>query len=190
VITSTLRRLFFPPDHLLKNKMRSVYIDELGGLVERRSNWSKQKEAVLKTLLELERGGVEPTAWDERLEVGFFDTTTIARHTFGDAIFTGGKLNRNRRTTLNRSLNALHGDGFIDKVGNPYRVSVHKTMWRDFGTNHWGISDAGKKMLADSIKGSARALRREHRFYGAHGIKVDRSQVKRIAASDYAEDWD
>ena len=63
--------------------------------------------------------------------------------------------------------------------------------------NHWRIIDLGRKIasfdenMASSDENIAsRRWRKENRFYGVRDIKVDRSQVKRIAASDYAEDWD
>ena len=165
---------------------KQLYLDERGTVIGRRTNWSLQKSRILHALLDLERGAASPTAWDNKLELGFFDVATIARHIFGGSVFIDGKLDRNKRTGLNRSLNALYEDGFIDKVGNVYRGSV----MRDFGVNNWKVSCVGKKMISESQKGSSRAWRREHRFYGTRGIKIDRAKVKRIAASDYAEDWD
>ena len=169
--------------------MDSLYVDGMGGLVERRSNHSAQKTRILRALISLDRGDVEPTAWDDHLEVGFFDVVVIARHIFGGSVFIDGKLNRGKRSALNKSLNALYIDGFIDKTGSLYRGSGRGAM-RDFFRNYWRILYLGRKIASFGENTASRRWRRENRFYGVRDIKVDRSKVKRIAASDYAEDWD
>jgi len=169
--------------------MSSLYVDGMGGLVERRSNHSAQKTRILRALLELERAGVDPDALDDRLERPFYDITSIAMHIFGTSAFMGGKLKRSRRSSLNRSLNALYLDGFITKTGARYR-GRGRGLSRDFHENFWGITRLGKKVLSIYINGMSKRWMREHRFYGVRDIKVDRSQVKCIAASDYSEDWD
>lgn len=166
-----------------------VYIDRDGEWIERRSNWSRRKGAILKALLSLERGTVSPSAWDDRLEAGFFDVVMIARHIFGERVFIDGKLDRGKRSTLNKSLHALYLDGFIDKTGSQYRGS-ERGLCRDFFRNHWRIIDIGRKIASFDENIASRRWRKENRFYGVRGIKVDRSQVKRIAASDYVVDWD
>lgn len=154
-------------------------------MVERRANWSRQKKTILKALFDLKRSDAEPTACDDRLEVGFFDVATIARHIFGDQVFIEGKLNRSRRASINKSLSALHFDGFVDKHGSRYRGWM-----RDFSKNFWSIKDLGVKVLSLDRNRMSLRWRRENRFYGVRGIKVDRSQVKRIAASEYWADLD
>ena len=169
--------------------MDSAYVDGDGEWIERRANWSRQKGAILKALFSLERGAVTPTAWDDHLEVGFFDVATIARHISGCSVFTNEKLNRGKRSTLNKSLHALYLDGFIDKHGSQYRGSGRGVM-RDFFKNHWSLTHLGRKIASFDKNPASRRWRKENRFYGVRGIKVDRSQVKRIASSEYVEDWD
>lgn len=166
-----------------------AYINKDGGWIERRSNWSVQKEEILTALLELERGTATPTAWDDHLKVGFFDVAAIAWRFFGESVFIDGKLGRGKRASLNRTLGALYNDGYITKIGAPYRGS-EKGLYRDFHKNHWAISHLGVKVLSICMNGGSRRWMREHRFYSVRGIDVDRAQVKRIAANDYAEDWD
>ena len=174
-----------------------AYIDSGGNWIDRRSNWSRQKGEILKALISLEHGTVSPTARDDGIEAGFFDVEVIARHIFGcSGAFINGKLNRGKRSTLNKSLHALYLDGFIDKTGSRYQGSK-RGVWREFYMNHWRIIDLGQKIASfdENITSSdeniaSRRWRKENRFYGVRDIKVDRSQVKRIAASDYAEDWD
>lgn len=157
------------------------------------SNWSSLKSQIMDTLIQLEDGSADPTAFSDDLKQPYFDVVTIARVIYGDSVFTDGKLDRSRRSCLNRSLNSLHADGFTNKVGNPYRgflgkIPDRRASMRDFGKNHFCISSPGKKMLSQCLKRGSRSWRHEYRFQGVHDIKIDRSTVKRIHEADY--DWD
>jgi len=170
--------------------MNFVYIDGDGGMLGRRSNWSRQKETILNTLLSLESSNVAPTALDDQLEVKFFDVPMIARHIFGDPVFTEGRLDRGKRSSLNKSLDALHWDGFVDKRGARYRASGRRCAMRDFYKNSWSLTHLGRNRASSGENRASRCWREENRFYGIRGIKVDRSQVERIAASEYWADLD
>lgn len=166
----------------------TTYIDGDGRWIGRVKNLSGQKRAILEALLSLERGGASPTAWDDHLEVGFFDVATIARSIYGGSVFTDGKLERNKRASLNRSLDGLYLDDFVDKIGNRYSGSGGSA--RELYKNNFAISTLGKKLLSLCQNKASSSWMKAHRFYDFRGMKVERSKVKRAAEGDYVEDWD
>lgn len=166
----------------------TTYIDRDGQWIGRLKNWSRQKREILEALLSLERGAASPTAWDDRLEVGFFDVTAIGRRIYGGSVFTGGKLERNKRASLNRSLGDLYMDDFVEKIGNRYSGSGGSA--RELYKNNFAISTLGKKLLSSCQNKASSSWMKAHRFYDFRGMKVERSKVKRAAEGDYVEDWD
>ena len=152
----------------------------------RRSNRSKLKTQLLIALVELENGAGEPDAFGDDLNKPYFGVVAIARQIYGNAVFPDGKLDKSRRVCLNKSLNALYMDGFIDKQGRQYRGVDNKdprVFGRDVVQGFWSITDLGVGFAKVLSGGENRLLdgwMQEHRFYGIGGIKINRSTVKRI----------
>lgn len=164
-----------------------VSIDRRHTYVCRRSNRSKLKTQLLIALVELENGAGEPDAFGDDLKKPYFGVTTIARQIYGTTVFTDdNKLDKSRRVCLNKSLNALYIDGFIDKQGRQYRGVDNKdprVHSRDVVQGFWSITDLGVGFAKVLSGGENRLLdgwMQEHRFYGIGGIKINRSTVKRI----------
>ena len=160
----------------------AYYVSDNEGLVSRRSNWSVLKTTVLEALVRLDDTG-EPERYSDDLSVGYFGVTAVARELYGEWVFTNGKLDRNRRSWLNRVLNAMCHDGFVDKSGKHYNGVENadlRVSFRDFSKCFWCITPLGKR-ASEMPKRVLIQWMSENRFYTFRGIKVNRSHVKRTA---------
>ena len=165
----------------------AYYVLDNGELVSRRSNWSKLKMTVLKALVRLDDTG-EPARYNDDLSAGYFGVVDVAREIYGETAFTNGKLDRNRRSGLNKVLNAMHNDGFVDKSGKHYNGVENadpRVSCRDFSKCFWRATPTGKRASELEKLALVRWLE-ENRFYAFRGIKVNRAHVKRTAEAPWS----
>ena len=168
------------------------YIDGQGKVIGRLSNRSALKNTILRALFELGNGAGEPDTFSDDLKNPYFGVVTIARKIYGNTVFTDGKLDKSRRVNLNKALNALYEDRFVDKTGKPFRGFRNpdpRIRNRDVATGYWRITDIGSRFVEKTLSTAGNRVlnkwMKDHRFYGARGIKIDRSTVKHVEKAWY-----
>ena len=156
----------------MKRMPKYCYYDKKGGWLIRRSNMSKQKLLILKTLLQLDRDGVKATAYDSKLANRFYDVVNVAERIYGETVFSDDKLKVSVRTSLNRALQAMFIDGYLDRTGSRYfgpRSLQIGTGIREHPRNHWRLTSEGRKVEAAAYNGELRAYLAHNRYVGQNG---------------------
>ena len=156
----------------MKRIPKYCYYDKRGGNLYKRSNFSDLKLAILKVLCRIDRDeSVRATAYDSKLQEGYYDVVTIARHVCGAAVFVNNELNVSTRTSLNNSLQALYMDGFTDRTGNRYYPSHQRLAHsiREFQRNHWRITAEGKKVVSAWRNGWLESYLSANKYVGENG---------------------
>lgn len=143
---------------------------------------SKQKLLILKTLCKLDRDDVRATAYDSKLANRFYDVKTIAKYIYGETVFSpDDKLKIATRTSLNRMLQSLLTDGYVNSPGRRYFGPNSLRMGsgnREYQKNHWLVTSAGKKVLAACCNGELRMYLASHRYVGENGAFAVSEVVK------------
>ena len=134
---------------------------------------SKRKLLILKTLCKLDRDDVRATAYDSKLANRFYDVKTIAKYIYGETVFSpDDKLKIATRTSLNRMLQSLLTDGYVNSTGRRYFGPNSLRMGsgnREYQRNHWMLTSEGKKLLAAWLNGELRRYLANNRYVGERG---------------------
>jgi chromosome condensin MukBEF MukE localization factor len=165
----------------MKRIPKYCFYDKKGGWLIRRSNMSELKLLILKTLCKLDRDGVRATAYDAKLMDRYYDTAIIAERIHGDTVFPDGKLKTSTRASLNRALQAMLLDGYVDRTGSRYfgpRSLKLGTGIREHQRNHWRIVAEGRKVVAAAYNGELRTYLVNNRYVGENGAFALSSTVR------------